>query len=126
MGLFFQDERDHDFFKACERVRRTYREFNSSDIAKIAIYTQAESFYLTYKGYKNIILKIRHNERFPDSTKASLYDEIKKRMSEIKGVDEMSAGKIARILDEQPAPRFYISESRAVSIYYNQLRNGNK
>ncbi len=124
MSLFFKDERDKDFLDACERIRQSNKDLSASEIAIKAIYTETCSFYLTMRGYANIIIKLRCSDQSLKSTRHSRNDmfvEIHKRMIQIPDYEKLSSNEIARRIDEQPAPRFYISEERAITIYYKLL-----
>lgn len=122
MSLFFQGERDADFLKACEKVRLDNKSLSASDIARKAIHTPAPSFYLTIKGYSNIVNFIKKGSYCTSvKSKQSLYAEIEQRVRSIEGWRNISSYELARRLDAQSAPRFYISESRAIKLYYNLL-----
>lgn len=41
MSLFFQEERDGDFLKACEAIRKENKFMSASDIARLAAKTPA-------------------------------------------------------------------------------------
>lgn len=122
MSLFFQEERDKDFLKACEKIRKENKFLSATDIAKRAVNSPAPSFYLTIKGYSNIINFIKKDKC--DTTvkaKRELYMEIRKRLEDIPNWRNVSSYELARMIDSQSAPRFYVSESRAVKLYYNLL-----
>ena len=122
MSLFFQEERDKDFLKACEKIRKEDRFLSATDIAKRAANSPAPSFYLTIKGYSNIINFIKKDKCCTTvKAKQELYIEIRKRLEDIPNWRSVSSYELARMIDEQSAPRFYISESRAVKLYYNLL-----
>lgn len=122
MSLFFQEERDKDFLKACEKIRKEDKFLSATDIAKCAANSPAPSFYLTIKGYSNIINFIKKDKCCTTvKAKQELYIEIRKRLEDIPNWRSVSSYELARMIDEQSAPRFYISESRAVKLYYNLL-----
>lgn len=122
MSLFFQEERDKDFLKACEKIRKDDKFLSATDIAKRAANSPAPSFYLTIKGYSNIINFIKKDKCCTTvKAKQELYIEIRKRLEDIPNWRSVSSYELARMIDEQSAPRFYISESRAVKLYYNLL-----
>lgn len=122
MSLFFQEERDKDFLKACEKIRKEDKFLSATDIAKRAANSPAPSFYLTIKGYSNIINFIKKDKCCTTvKAKQELYIEIRNRLEDIPNWRSVSSYELARMIDEQSAPRFYISESRAVKLYYNLL-----
>jgi len=122
MSLFFQEERDKDFLSACESIRKEHKYLSATDIAKRAMNSPAPSFYLTIKGYSNIINFIKKDKCCTTvKAKQDLYIEIRKRLENIQNWKSISSYELARMIDEQSAPRFYISESRAVKLYYNLL-----
>lgn len=121
--MFFRDERDRDFLAACESVREANKHLSASEIAKIAVYSPTQSFYLTTRELAKIISRIRKGEVVRKANKDSidLYNEISMRISSIENSHLMPCNVIARIIDSQTAPRFYISEQRAVTLYYECL-----
>lgn len=128
MSLFFKQERDKDFLDACENIRQSNKELSASKIAIKAIYTETFSFYLTIRGYAKIINKLRSSNQMIMTSRHSrneLYMEMYKRMIQIPDYEKLSSCEIARRIDEQPAPRFYISEERAITIYYKLLNKKN-
>lgn len=122
MSLFFQEERDGDFLKACEAIRKENKFMSASDIARLAAKTPAPSFYLTIKGYSRIINFIKKGGCCTTvKSKAELYLEIQKRIEAVPNYMKLSSYELARIVDAQTAPRFYFSDSRAIKLYYNLL-----
>jgi len=128
MELFYKPERDKDFYDICERIRKQNKEYQSVEqIASKAVHEEAQSFYLTQKQIVAIIQEMRagvNKERvreFP--VKSELYNEIFSRYWKIKKESpEKCVNQISKIIDEQSAPRFYISEARATSLYYKLLK----
>lgn len=122
--MFFKDERDSDFFQVCEKVRSENKTLSVSEVAKIAVYLPAPSLYLTTRELAKIVNRIRKGEKCSTYKSAGMmYDQIEKMMIEIPGNEKLSAYEIARIIDAEPVPRFYMSEARARTIYYDCLKN---
>ena len=119
MHLFYREERDREFFNVCESIRKG-TDMTVTEIAKAAITHQASSFFLTEGGYKKIITCTNVNVR---GAKSELYVEIKRRYKEL-GSPPVSEA--CDSLSSQKAPRFYITEERARTLYYQLLKsNGN-
>lgn len=119
MKKFFYEERNAEFLEACERVRKRGRLYRVADIASAAILEPAESFYLTTKQYVNIITRMRCSRTVPPTVLGELYVEVFSRYWAIKKESpRKSTSEIAREIDLQTAPRFYISEKQAVKLYY--------
>lgn len=119
MKLVFQPERDNDFFKCCERIRATEYWLPISEIAKKAVYCQAQSFYLSSSEIEKIFSRIRRGI-IPTTLrlhKLEMYEEIARRYKELKNTEKLSLA-----IDDEPAPRFYISEVTASNIYYRLLK----
>lgn len=121
--LFYREDRDTDFLNACEIVRQESESpLSVTQIASIAIKKTAKSFYIHPKEYANIVR--RGKNKLPKS-KASkeLYIEILNRYNSLKSeLPNLKDEDIYRIISEQPAPRFYISESRGAILYYELLK----
>lgn len=125
--MFFKDERDSDFLEACEKVRSENKTLSVSEIAKIAVHLPATSLYLTTRELAKIVNRIRKGEKCSTYKSAGMmYDQIEKMMKEIPENENLSAYEIARIIDAEPVPRFYMSEARARMIYYDCLKNKRK
>jgi len=127
MRLFYQQERNSDFFNACEKVRKQYGKdyISATEIAKKAIHTEAESFYLLDKEISKIIYrfvgKINYGNTKSEAKKAQ-YKEIMRRYYELHyQYPQYNIPKIAKIIAGQKAPRFYITETRAALLYYKLL-----
>ena len=129
MELFYKKERDRDFFEACESVRKEFGAgyISVSDIAKKAIHKEAKSFYLDTREYVKIAYKVgKENDLtwLKQKDKKELYLEIYKRYMQIFAKNpKLNRMDIARIIAEQKAPRFYISEVSASNLYYKLLKN---
>ena len=127
MPLFFKNERDSDFYNVCEDIRRAYggEYISTSDIARLAVRSQAKSFYISYCRCYNIIRLIKNGERLESRSKAktSLFEEIKRRYLQIK--EEKQALKdsdIVCMIIKEEAPRFYITDISAKILYYKLLK----
>ena len=120
--LFYKDERDSEFFKICESVRVEKGVYAPiAEIVSQAILMPTSSFFLHPKEYSNII---RGKNLPKNAIKRELHLEIIRRHRDIKEKSpDLKTHEIAKILDTQPAPRFYISTRRAVDLYYSLLKN---
>ena len=126
MELYYQQERNADFFRVCELIRKENKDYvSTSDIAKKAVYKNAEMFYLPANEIADIINRWKRGLEFTvkSTAKQELYKEIIKRHKEIDTDGKMDCVMIAKMIEIQPAPRFYITEARAVSLYYELLKN---
>lgn len=126
MVSFFQEERDRNFFLACENIRKDKSYLSAADIAKQAVYTETNSFYLSYKECAKIINRYRKGKMViaDSSAKRELHEEIIKQYSVIESkTPGMRATDIAQIILSNKAPRFYITETRAANLYYELLKN---
>ena len=125
MKLFYEIERDKGLEEACEQVRKERPGYIPvREIARMAIARQAPSFYISRKEIKRIVKKTREGIRpaFASRSRNELYNEIASRAGTIeKTAPGIPAGKVADIIMSQTAPRFYISEARAVDVYYGIL-----
>lgn len=55
--------------------------------------------------------------------KNEFYREIQRRYDELSKIHEgYSISGIAKIIADQKAPRFYMSEARAIDLYYEMIR----
>lgn len=117
MTLIFKDERDREFFNLCLKIKQG-TELTVAEFVPKAIESPASSFFLTYKGYERII----GYKGEIKGAKAELYKEIKERYSKLncKSLREASIE-----LDSQPAPKFYISKQRAITLYYELVKKHN-
>lgn len=120
--LFFKTERDTDFFNVCRSILLEDRTLSVTEAACRAVQQPAKSFYLHPREYGCIIR--RKGRKLPkNQLKQELHLEILRQYGEIKKRrSKLDAGRIAKIISERPAPRFYMSESRAASLYYELLR----
>jgi len=128
MELYYQKERDKDFFEVCEAIRReSYPQYISVDnIAMLAITEKAKSFYLSTKVCAHIINKVRNGylTKIKNRIKRKLYFELWRRYIRIKRQNpEFNSMDCARIIAEQEAPQFYISERHATNLYYKLLKS---
>lgn len=117
MILFFKEERDREFIDLCVEIQKS-ETLPVSEIVKRAINSPASSFFLTYKGYERII----NHKGQVRGCKSELYREIKER---VKLLDCKNTKEACIRIDEQPAPKFYISHARAVSLYYELIKKYN-
>ncbi len=125
MGLFFIEERDKYFLEVCDKIQKENKFWSVSKVAKAALLTETFSFFLTIRGYAKIIHKLRKCEPYPSrSVKCEMYDEIKERVAEMP--QDISVNEMARRLDTQTAPRFYMTENSAIQLYYNLIKKRNE
>ena len=123
MRLFYEEERNEDFFNVCESIRAGTSSYISvSDIVKQAVHCPAKSFYLSARACYMIIRGMKGNKPVPLS-KRELYGEVYSRYLELSGrYPDMPISRVARTISEQDAPRFYISAPRALNLYYKLLK----
>jgi hypothetical protein len=127
MEISYKRERDADFLNTCEQIRKEYGKnyISMENIARKALYKEAQSFYLNNKAYCKIIRMVRIGviESIKQRHKKDLYWEIYNRYLKLKrentGFNIMDC---VRVIAEQKAPRFYISEGRAINLYYELLK----
>ncbi len=121
--LFYREDRDQDFMNACEVVRQeSDSNISVSQIVSKAILMPAKSFYIHPREYANIIR--RGNDNLPKS-KASkeLHIEILNRYEVLKNDNpDLKDEELNKIICEQSAPRFYISQSRGIILYYELMK----
>ncbi len=121
--LFYKDDKNRDFLLACEAVRvESGYHMSVADIVSLAILRPAKSFYLHPREYSKIIKG--SGRCLPDNyLKRALHLEILRRHDEIKlRFPTLKTHEIAKIIENQQAPRFYISEKRAANLYYDLLK----
>lgn len=122
-SLFYEDDRNADFIRTCEKVRQEEgAHLSVSQIVSKAILKPAQSFYVHINVYRRII---RNNGEKLPSNKVSrkLYQEVLKVAKEIQAEHpDLSQTEVARMLSDRPAPRFYISQARAINIYYDSMK----
>ena len=124
MQKFYKPERDKDFFDVCEAIRKETKDYQSvEDIAVKAILRPANSIFITQKHIACIIQEMRcGTHSFKGVTKLQ-NQELFNRYWELKKQNPtFSPNKIAKIIEEQKAPRFYISQKTAKSLYYKLLK----
>lgn len=125
MELFYIDERNSNFYKICEKIRKETKEYISvKDIASKAVKTPTESFYLCSHSIVIIIMERKCGKSLPKGIKGELHKEIFSRYWEIKKQNpSLCVNRIAKIIEEQhSAPRFYLSNATATSLYYELIK----
>lgn len=121
-SLFYEEDRNEDFLQACESVRKEEGSLSISEIAAKAIYRKAKSFYIHPRVYIKII-RNDGNKLPKNDVSRELHIEVLKRAKEIMSQSaDYTPAQIAKILIDHDAPRFYISEARAESLYYQLLK----
>jgi hypothetical protein len=128
MELYHQKERDSDFFEICESIRKATNPsyISMENIASAAIKKEAKSFYLNTEIYARIINKVRcgYLSKVKNKTKRKMYIELWNRYIQIKRANpEFNSMDCARIIAEQKAPQFYISEKHAKNLYYKLMKS---
>ena len=135
--LCYKDERDKDFFDSCllaekelfEKVkelpknRRGYM-VSPREIFTAAIHRPAKSFYLAdaYQIIK-IYKKSQRLSELPDTPRGTLYADIRKEFARLSQLyPDYSLLQIAEIIQDLPAPRFYISENWAQMLFYSNQK----
>jgi hypothetical protein len=122
MHLIEQSERNKDFFSVCEKIKQSANKYLSiAEIAAEAIHHPAQSFYLSIGETGRLLRKpVR---RIPaGSAKQSLWLELAHRYRELHHqYPTESIEAIARRIELQPAPRFYMSPKYATRLYYQLL-----
>lgn len=131
--LFYEHERNTDFYNTCEQVRKEAaqegRIISVAEITSKAVYRKAKLFYI----HKKVIIQILKNkgEILPKNEMSKLLHlEILSRGEALRAeaAQESATPKplrhIAEIISDQEAPRFYMSEARAQSLYYELIRKG--
>lgn len=126
MKLFYQQERNVDFFNACEEVHKQQgKEYlSAAEVAKRAIHCEAQSFYLLDKEIAKIIYRYVNQISFNirSEAKKAQYKEIMRRYYQLHYQHpQYNIPKIASIIANQKAPRFYITENTAIILYYKLL-----
>jgi hypothetical protein len=124
MELYYQQERNNDFFSVCERIRKETKGYVSVEkIAIQAVYNKAELFYLPAREIAKIIRGKKFDQNTKSPAKAELYKELKRRYELLNPQGKTDCAVVSRMIEIQSAPRFYISESRAVNLYYQLLKS---
>lgn len=122
-SLFYREDRDIDFFNTCEKIRQeSDKHLSVAEIVRNAIQQPAKSFYI----HKRVYIKIIRNNgsKLPkNNVSRELHIEVLKRAKEIMSqYSDYTPAQVATILIDHDAPRFYISEARAESLYYQLLK----
>ena len=121
--LFYKDDKNRDFLSACESVRSEHRRhLPVANLVSLAIRKPAKSFYLHPREYVKII-KAGGRYLPGNQIKRELHLEILRRADEIKSrFPNLKPREVARMIEDHEAPRFYISEKRAIYLYYELLK----
>lgn len=121
--LFYREDRDIDFMNACEKVRQESSEHLSvAEIVRKAILQPAKSFYLRPREYGDIVRRAKKKLPKREVTK-ELYTEILNRYNTLREeYPSLKNQDINKMLSEQTAPRFYISEARGILLYYELMK----
>lgn len=124
MELFFKSERDKDLFRVYEKIQKETKGYLSvCKIAELAILHEAESYYITKKQILEIIQKLRCNPDYVPTIKQQLYKDIFKRYWELKKENPcLKTYAIAKLIETEKAPRFYVGVKHATSLFYKLLK----
>ena len=120
--LEFKQQRNNEFYSVCKQIIDKSDHVNIRHIIKCAVFNTASSFFLSETRIAKII-RAPLTECPKSEAKANLFNMIKRLYFEEKMTHpQMSAEAIAKnIIFYRSAPRFYISESTAINIFYNEL-----
>ncbi|NDV77848.1 hypothetical protein D0T57_02535 [Dysgonomonas sp. 511] len=108
---------------ACDIIRQNSDgNVSVSQIVGKAILMPARSFYIHPREYAKIIRRGKENLPKSEASK-ELHLEILKRYEILKnGCPSLRDEEINKIISEQSAPRFYISQSRGIILYYELMK----
>jgi hypothetical protein len=127
----YRELRDREFYAVCRRlIAGTEGRIRLGKIVERAVLSPASSFFLSERQYGRIV-RMKSGDVPRTRAGAELFYEIRRRYARIRAdFPNMRAETIAKnFIACQEAPRFYISVTRGLSIYYSLLkekRNGNK
>jgi hypothetical protein len=125
--LYMKLEKNREFYRACEKIRREEKEYLSTkDIAERAENTKCSSFFMSEYYIKRLLWEIN-----TDRHKLSKFQHIRDKHEEIyaryKALLSTKDGKplswYARQISMQPAPRFYIDKDYATILYYKLIHS---
>ena len=122
MYLIEQTGRDKDFFSVCEKIKNSANGYRSAArIASEASLQPAQSFYLSVGEIGRLLRK--HVRQLPVSAaKQELWLELARRYHKLrKRFPNESVDAIARRIERQSAPRFYMTPKYAARLYYKLL-----
>lgn len=126
--MIFREERDRDLLRAYERVIKSYGKdapyISRKEIMKRVVESGAERYYVTYEEAFRNVRRIMNGKSLKCKNRRkrfmymSLYDAVK-RYSEL--YPDLSFGRVLmRVLSEEKAPCFFISQERA-SLLLNSI-----
>lgn len=118
--MFDELDRNTDFFNTCEDIRNDAEGYISNcDIAIRGLYSPAKSFYVTKIECVNILTSLGVSK---NKAKCARNYDIRMLFKELRSKHKnCNFNEIVEMILESPAPRFYMSESRAVIVYYELL-----
>lgn len=124
MELFNGEERNSEFYKVCEKIKKESKVYMSvKEMTSKAVETPTVSFFICLHQINIIIMEQRCGKVPPKGIKGELHREIFKRYWELKKQNPcFSVNQIAKIIEEQPAPRFYMSKSTGESLFYKLFK----
>jgi len=124
MELFYSEDRNSNFYKACEKIKKETEGYISvQDMTSKAVETPTESFYICLHQINIIIMEQRCSKPPPKGIKGELHKEIFRLYWEIKKQNPtLCVNQIAKMIEELPAPRFYMSKATGASLYYKLFK----
>jgi hypothetical protein len=126
MRSWIRQERDAELLRICEAIRRERREYLSvSDLASIAVQRGASSFRLERRCYLSILNRRLKTPRSP--LKRQLHIDVLRAAEELRRARPgLSRSELLHLLEQQAAPRFYLSAKSAMRIIYRAMKKNAK
>lgn len=123
--LYLKDEKNREFYEACEEIRRSQEGYLSTkEIAYLGEACECSSFFMSPRYIKRLIWEMntdRHKaSKFPhiQDKHAEVYNRYKHLLSEHPG---KPLSWYAEEISYQPAPRFYLDKDYATVLYYKLM-----
>ncbi len=125
MGLIYLKERNADFLRVCEKIRSKNKHLSIEQIASQAISKEAGSYYIGLQEITRIInaSKAEDQAKPKSIAKKTLWENIVLRYIELKEKHpNYRTIEYAQMIINSKAPRFYITEKTATTLYYKLLK----
>lgn len=120
----FLEERNNDLFEAYRNLLESARFIDRTELSIRIVNMPAKRFWVSEERAAIVISAMMHKGDMPHltETKKEMFDEIYKRALLVREQHPtMSIYEVARIVVNQPAPKFYITPGSAkVIIYYKK------